>query len=56
MVQAEVAERLAAPPGSRTYGVPSVKAAWYAEVQRAGNVNRVGVLAGARTSTAAWSR
>ena len=28
MVQAEVADRLAAPPGSRTYGVPSVKAAW----------------------------
>ena len=30
MVQAEVADRLAARPGSRTYGVPSVKAAWYA--------------------------
>ena len=29
MVQAEVADRLAAQPGSRTYGVPSVKAAWY---------------------------
>ncbi|MCU1691323.1 MAG: dimethyladenosine transferase, partial [Frankiales bacterium] len=28
MVQAEVADRLAAPPGSKTYGVPSVKAAW----------------------------
>jgi 16S rRNA (adenine1518-N6/adenine1519-N6)-dimethyltransferase len=40
MVQAEVAERLAAPPGSRAYGVPSVKAAWYADVQRAGNVGR----------------
>ena len=40
MVQAEVAERLAAEPGSRTYGVPSVKAAWYAEVRRAGNVGR----------------
>ncbi len=40
MVQAEVAERLAAEPGSRTYGVPSVKAAWYADVQRAGNVGR----------------
>ncbi len=40
MVQAEVAERLAAEPGSRTYGVPSVKAAWYAEVRRAGNVSR----------------
>lgn len=40
MVQAEVAERLAAPPGSRTYGVPSVKAAWYADVRRAGPVPR----------------
>ena len=40
MVQAEVADRLAAPPGSRTYGVPSVKAAWYAEVRRAGTVSR----------------
>jgi 16S rRNA (adenine1518-N6/adenine1519-N6)-dimethyltransferase len=36
MVQAEVAERLAAGPGSKTYGVPSLKAAWYAEVSRAG--------------------
>jgi 16S rRNA (adenine1518-N6/adenine1519-N6)-dimethyltransferase len=40
MVQAEVADRLAAPPGSRTYGVPSAKAAWYAEVRRAGAVGR----------------
>ncbi|HEX6921101.1 MAG TPA: 16S rRNA (adenine(1518)-N(6)/adenine(1519)-N(6))-dimethyltransferase RsmA [Actinomycetes bacterium] len=40
MVQAEVAERLAAAPGSRIYGVPSVKAAWYAEVRRAGTVGR----------------
>jgi 16S rRNA (adenine1518-N6/adenine1519-N6)-dimethyltransferase len=40
MVQAEVADRLAAPPGSRTYGVPSAKAAWYAEVRRAGSVGR----------------
>ena len=40
MVQAEVADRLAAPPGSRTYGVPSVKAAWYAEVRRAGSIGR----------------
>jgi 16S rRNA (adenine1518-N6/adenine1519-N6)-dimethyltransferase len=40
MVQAEVAERLAAAPGSRTYGVPSVKAAWYAAVGRAGAVPR----------------
>ena len=40
MVQAEVADRLAAPPGSRTYGVPSVKAAWFAEVRRVGAVGR----------------
>lgn len=40
MVQWEVAERLAAPPGSRTYGVPSVKAAWYADVTQQGRVPR----------------
>ena len=40
MVQAEVADRLAAGPGSRTYGVPSVKAAWFADVRRAGAVGR----------------
>ena len=40
MVQAEVADRLAAPPGSKTYGVPSVKAAWYAQVSKAGAVGR----------------
>jgi 16S rRNA (adenine1518-N6/adenine1519-N6)-dimethyltransferase len=40
MVQKEVADRLAAPPGSRTYGVPSVKAAWYASVRPAGSVSR----------------
>lgn len=40
MVQSEVADRLAAPPGSRVYGVPSVKAAWYADVRRAGSVGR----------------
>jgi 16S rRNA (adenine1518-N6/adenine1519-N6)-dimethyltransferase len=40
MVQAEVADRLVAPPGSRTYGVPSVKAAWYAAATRAGAVPR----------------
>ncbi len=40
LVQAEVADRLAAEPGSRTYGVPSVKARWYAEVRRAGSVGR----------------
>ncbi len=40
MVQAEVAARLCAPPGSRVYGVPSVKTAWYAEATRAGAVGR----------------
>ena len=40
MVQKEVADRLAATPGSRTYGVPSVKAAWYAEIHAAGTVSR----------------
>ncbi len=40
LVQAEVADRLAAPPGSKVYGVPSVKAAWYATASRAGTVAR----------------
>ena len=40
LVQAEVAERLAAAPGTDAYGVPSVKAAWYGEVRRAGSVGR----------------
>jgi 16S rRNA (adenine1518-N6/adenine1519-N6)-dimethyltransferase len=40
MVQAEVAERLAAPPGSRAYGVPSAKLAWFAAARRAGPVPR----------------
>lgn len=40
MVQLEVAQRLAAPPGSKAYGVPSVKAAWYADVRLAGLVPR----------------
>ncbi len=40
MVQAEVAERMTAPPGSRVYGIPSVKLAWYAAARRAGPVPR----------------
>src|ERR1700712_855849 len=40
MVQAEVADRLAAAPGSRTYGSPSVKAGWYGATKRAGSVSR----------------
>ncbi len=40
MVQAEVGERLAAPPGSKVYGAPSVKAAWYGRWRLAGTVSR----------------
>ena len=40
MVQAEVADRLAALPGSKTYGVPSAKAAWYAKATRSLNISR----------------
>ncbi|MDN5914146.1 MAG: 16S rRNA (adenine(1518)-N(6)/adenine(1519)-N(6))-dimethyltransferase [Pseudonocardia sp.] len=40
MVQAEVADRMAAPPGSRQYGAPSAKLAWYARARRAGPVPR----------------
>jgi len=40
MVQAEVADRMAAGPGSKVYGVPSVKLAWYADARRAGAVPR----------------
>ena len=40
MVQLEVAQRLAAGPGSKTYGVPSLKAAWYADVRLVGTVPR----------------
>lgn len=40
MVQAEVAMRMCAGPGSRVYGVPSAKLAWYADVKPAGTVPR----------------
>ena len=40
MVQAEVADRLAATPSTKEYGVPSVKAAWWADVTGAGVVSR----------------
>jgi len=40
MVQAEVADRMCAPPGSRVYGAPSVKLAWYATARPAGTVPR----------------
>lgn len=40
MVQAEVADRLAADPGSKVYGVPSVKASFYGDVRRAGSIGK----------------
>lgn len=40
LVQAEVAHRLAAAPGSKVYGVPSAKLAWYANANLAGNIGR----------------
>ena len=40
MVQAEVADRLAAIPGGKDYGAPSAKAAWWADLQIAGSVSR----------------
>jgi len=40
MVQSEVADRLAATPGSKSYGSPSVKATWWADVTAVGNVAR----------------
>lgn len=40
MVQAEVADRLAAKPGNKTYGVPSVKARWYGDVSKVGAIGR----------------
>ena len=40
MVQAEVADRLAAKPGNKDYGVPSLKGAWWADLESAGNIAR----------------
>ena len=40
MVQAEVADRLAANPGTKDYGIPSVKAAWWADLHGAGSISR----------------
>jgi 16S rRNA (adenine1518-N6/adenine1519-N6)-dimethyltransferase len=58
MVQLEVAQRLAAPPGSRTYGAPSGKAAWYAELRQAGQVRRSVFWPAPRVDSAlvAWHR
>lgn len=39
MVQAEVANRLAAPPGGRTIGIPSIQLGWYATAQRVGTID-----------------
>ncbi len=40
MVQSEVVERLTAGPGSRIYGAPSAKAAWYGRAEHAGRISR----------------
>lgn len=40
MVQAEVADRLAATPGNKIYGVPSAKVAWYASARRTLTIGR----------------
>jgi 16S rRNA (adenine1518-N6/adenine1519-N6)-dimethyltransferase len=40
MVQAEVADRLAAKPGTKDYGVPSLKGAWWADLSLAGTISR----------------
>ena len=58
MVQSEVANRLAAGPGSRTYGVPSVKAAWYADVRLAGTISRsvFWPVPNVDSSLVAWTR
>jgi 16S rRNA (adenine1518-N6/adenine1519-N6)-dimethyltransferase len=58
MVQAEVAHRLAASPGSKTYGVPSVKAAWYADMKLAGSVGRnvFWPMPNVESSLVSWTR
>lgn len=58
MVQSEVADRLVAPPGSRTYGAPSVKLAWYGAARRAGSVSRAifWPVPGVDSALVAWSR
>ncbi|MHC2547799.1 16S rRNA (adenine(1518)-N(6)/adenine(1519)-N(6))-dimethyltransferase RsmA [Corynebacterium hesseae] len=40
MVQLEVAERLAAAPGNKVYGIPSVKASFYGPVKQAGTIGK----------------
>lgn len=40
MVQAEVADRLVAKPGTKDYGIPSIKAAWWAKMSHGGTISR----------------
>lgn len=40
MVQKEVADRICAGPGTRTYGIPSVKVSWFGKAEAAGNIGR----------------
>lgn len=40
MVQKEVADRICAGPGTRTYGIPSVKVRWFGKAEAAGNIGR----------------
>ena len=58
LVQAEVAARLVAAPGSRTYGVPSVKTAWYGRARPVGKVSRAVFWPVPRVDSAlvAWRR
>ena len=58
MVQAEVAHRLAAGPGSKTYGIPSVKSAWYADMRLSGSVGRnvFWPMPNVESSLVAWTR
>lgn len=52
MVQAEVAERLAAGPGSKAYGIPSVKRAWWADAKVVGKVSRTVFVPSPRVDSA----
>ena len=54
MVQSEVADRLVAGPGSKTYGSPSVKTAWYGSAHRAGSISRSVFCPMALTTTTTW--
>lgn len=58
MVQSEVADRLVAAPGSRTYGGPSAKLAWYGPARRAGSVSRAifWPVPGVDSALVSWTR